>query len=62
MKGFNMKFVYLVFLYVPKHKYGDTIYEGHYEITPLVFEKYKDACKLYHSYKHAIYIKKVKLR
>lgn len=54
--------VYLVFIYKPKHKYDGFITEGHYESTPKVFRNVKDAETYCRNYKHATYIKAVKLR
>lgn len=56
-----MTYCYLVYMYHPKHKYGDMIFNGYYDDTPKVFLNYKAALDFQKSYKHASYIKKVKL-
>ena len=56
-----MKYVYLVFEYQPKYKYGAFITEGHYKHQPKVFATLKAAKKHQKEYKHASYRKKVKL-
>lgn len=57
-----MKYIYLVYEYQPKYKYGYTITEGHYKHIPKCFNNYKDAKTYMKKYKHTSYIRKIKLR
>lgn len=48
-------------MYKPKYKYGGFVYEGHYIHKPKVFAFLQDAKDFCKSYKHATYIRRVKL-
>lgn len=56
-----MTYCYLVFMYQPKYKYDGFIIEGHYKAVPKVFCFLADARAFCKNYKHATYIRKVRL-
>lgn len=57
-----MKYVYMLFLYEPKHKYNGFVYEGRYNPRPLIFENYDDARSYKKTYRHTSFIRRTKLR
>lgn len=57
-----MKYVYCVYMYSPKHKYGYTIYEGRYLPHPRIFETLQKARDFKKQYKHVSYIRKAQLK
>lgn len=56
-----MRYVYLVFMYQPAYKYDGYVNYGHYKSLPKVFNTYEGALRFHHNYKHASFIRKVKL-
>ena len=61
LKNKRYYYLFLVYIYRPKYKYGGFITEGHYCFTPKVFFTLSDAREFGHTCKHAYFIKKVRI-
>lgn len=56
-----MFYIFAVFMYRPKFKYGGFITEGHYLSHPKLFATKVAAKRFMRTYKHASYLKRIKV-